>query len=269
MAKETNSLKRPTVKMLESQMNDLARDKGRDVTNVFVDFLDYIIGFFNPLQTPIQGWSEKYEQADNERFYTMMRTYFEVMECELKRNTWYDAFGDLFQSIHVKGNNNAQFFTPPCLCDLMAEASLETYHGEEPTTKTIFGKRIVISDPSCGSGRNLLAAKAIFDRKQWREPYLVCEDVDLTCCKMSAINLAMHGCFGEAICHDTLCEPDKVRFGYIVNETLYPFPTNIPSIRPCNDERRFFGTRIWQERKQRAEVSNTPDKEQPKQLSLF
>ena len=83
MAKETNSLKRPTVKMLESLMNDLARDKGRDVTNVFVDFLDYIIGFFNPLQTPIQGWSEKYEQADNERFFTMMRTYFEVMECEL------------------------------------------------------------------------------------------------------------------------------------------------------------------------------------------
>ena len=51
MAKETNSLKRPTVKTLEGQMNDLARDKGRDVTNVFVDFLDYIIGFFNPLQT--------------------------------------------------------------------------------------------------------------------------------------------------------------------------------------------------------------------------
>ena len=47
MAKELNILNVPTVKMLESQMNDLARDKGRDVTNVFVDFLDYVIGFFN------------------------------------------------------------------------------------------------------------------------------------------------------------------------------------------------------------------------------
>lgn len=269
MAKESNILKAPTVKTLESQMNDLARDKGRDVTNVMVDFLDYIIGFFNPSQTPIQGWSEKYEQADNERFFTMMRTYFEVMDHELKRNAWYDAFGDLFQSIHVKGNNNAQFFTPPCLCDLMAETSIEKYHGEEPTARTTFGKRIVISDPSCGSGRNLLAAKAIFDRKQWREPYLVCEDIDLTCCKMSAINMAMHGCFGEAICHDTLCEPDKVRFGYIVNEAMWPIPAGMPSIRPCSDAGRFFGTRICRERKQKTAESKTSGKDQPKQLSLF
>ena len=77
MTKELNSLKNPTVKMLESQMNDLSRDKGRDVTNVFVDFLDYIIGFFNPLHTPIQGWSDKYDKEDNERFYKMMRIYFE------------------------------------------------------------------------------------------------------------------------------------------------------------------------------------------------
>ena len=86
---------------------------------------------------------------------------------------------------------------------------------------------------------------------------------------MSAINLAMHGCFGEAICHDTLCEPDKVRFGYIVNETMWPFPTGIPSIHPCDDAYRFFGTIIWQERKKKAAASKAPGKEQPKQLSLF
>ena len=269
MAKELNILKTPTVKSLESQIKDIARDKGRDVTNVFVDFIDYIIGFFDPLKTPIQGWGDKYNQADNGRFFTMMRTYFEVMEYQLKKIAWYDAFGDLFQAIHVKGNNNAQFFTPPSLCDLMAETLLENYNGEEPTAKTTFGKRIVISDPSCGSGRNLLAAKVIFDRKQWREPYLVCEDIDLTCCKMSAINMAMHGCFGESICHDTLGEPDKVRVGYIVNETLWPFPSGIPSIRPCYDENRFFGTRIWHERKRQTAESETTDKEQPKQLRLF
>lgn len=260
-------IKTQNVGLIEKQMNDLARDKGRDVTNVFVDFLDYIIGFFNPLGTPIQGWSDKYDKADNERFFTMMQTYFEVMECELAKNAWYDAFGDLFQAIHVKGNNNAQFFTPPSLCNLMAETQLENYNGEEPKTLTTFGKRVVISDPSCGSGRNLLAAKAIFDKKQWREPYLVCEDIDLTCCKMSAINMAMHGCFGEAICHDTLCEPDKVRFGYIVNETAWPIPTGIPSIRPCADNGRFFVTRLWRERKQKKSVNE--GKEQPKQLSLF
>lgn len=257
-----------SIKEIETKLKELSRDKGMDVTNVFVDFLDYIIGFFNPLQTPIQGWSEKYDKADNERFHTMMGTYFEVMETELRHRTWYDAFGDLFQQIHVKGNNNAQFFTPPCLCDLMAETSLETYHGEEPKTMTTFGKRVIISDPSCGSGRNLLAAKAIFDKNKWRDPYLVCEDIDLTCCKMSAINMAMHGCFGEAICHDTLCEPDKVRFGYIVNETMWPFPTVIPSIRPCSDGGRFFGTKLWKERENRNDGKNGNDGK-PKQLTLF
>lgn len=261
--KESKKTK-PSVKEIESQLNALARDKGRDVTTVFVDLLDYIIGFFNPLQTPIQGWSEKYEQADNERFFTMMRTYFEVMECELKKNAWYDAFGDLFQSIHVKGNNNAQFFTPPCLCDLMAETSLSSYHGEEPTTRTTFGKRIVINDCSGGSARNLLAAKAVFDIRGWKEPFLVCEDIDSTCCKMSAINMAMHGCFGEVICHDTLCEPDKVRSGFIINETMWPMPTNIPSIRPCDDERRFFGVGLWKERKRPVDTEG-----KPKQLTLF
>lgn len=267
MAKEVN--KTPTIKGLESQLTSLAWDKGRDVTDVFVDLLDYIIGFFDPWHTPIRGWSDKYDKADNERFFAMMRTYFEVMEHELSTKAWYDAFGDLFQSIHVKGNNNAQFFTPPSLCDLMAETSLDTYHGEEPTAMTTFGKRVVINDPSGGSARNLLAAKAIFDRKGWREPYLICEDIDLTCCKMSAVNMAVHGCFGEVVCHDTLAELDKVRHGYIVNETMWPMPTNVPSIRPCNDTNRFFGPRIWQEMKRRAAANKTPDKDRPQQLTLF
>lgn len=194
----------------------------------------------------------------------MMRTYFELMEYELTKKSWYDAWGDLFMSIHVKGNNNAQFFTPPCLCDLMAETSLSSYHGEDPTTRTTFGKRIVINDCSGGSARNLLAAKAVFDIRGWKEPFLVCEDIDSTCCKMSAINMAMHGCFGEVICHDTLCEPDKVRSGFIINETMWPMPTNIPSIRPCDDERRFFGVGLWKERKRPVDTEG-----KPKQLTLF
>ena len=263
MAKETNSLKRPTVKMLESQLNSLARDKGKDVANVFVDFLDYTIAFLDPSGTPIPGWRDKYYRDDDDSFYAMMSAYFNLMRDELATTAWYDAFGDLFQSIHVKGNN-AQFFTPPCLCDLMAETSLETYHGEEPTKITTFGKRIIIGDPTCGSGRNLLAAKAIFDRKQWREPYLVGEDIDLTCCKMTAVNMAIHGCFGEVVCHDALCEPDSVRFGYVVNETMWPFPSNIPSIRPSSDAGRFMVANFWRERKLKVE-----DAEEQKQLMLF
>ena len=78
-----------------------------------------------------------------------------------------------------------------------------------------------------------------------RRPYVICEDLDYNCVKMSAINMAFHGCFGEAVCHDSLCEPDKVRLGYIINETMYPFPTEIPSIRKEMDPMRFVTTRLW------------------------
>jgi len=65
---------------------------------------------------------------------------------------------------------------------------------------------------------------------------------------MSAINMAVHGCFGECVCHDSLCEPGEVRLGYIVNEMTWPFPTNIPSIRRYTDPRRFVCTAHWLQR---------------------
>lgn len=102
-----------TIKNLEEQLNSLARDSGRDVQGVFVDMLDYIIDFLNPLKILKHDYSEKYGSGGNDRFHSMMYTYFGIMSTELKKKLWYDAFGDLFMSIHVKGNNNAQFFTPP------------------------------------------------------------------------------------------------------------------------------------------------------------
>lgn len=252
-----------TIKNLEEQLNSLARDSGRDVQGVFVDMLDYIIDFLTPQQMLEHDYSEKYGSGGNERLRYIMSAYLGIMSTELKKKLWYDAFGDLFMSIHVKGNNNAQFFTPPNLCDLMAEMSLRDYNGQEPTQKTAFGKRIVINDCSGGSGRNLLAANAIFESKEWKQPYLVCEDIDPSCCKMAAINMAIHGCFGEVICHNTLNEAEKVRCGFIVNETMWPIPTNVPSIRPCNDENRFFCIGVWREKKRQAEHMSS------KQLTLF
>ena len=83
-----------------------------------------------------------------------------------------------------------------------------------------------------------------------RSPYLIAEDLDETCCKMCAVNIALHGWFGEVVCHDTLCEPDKVRRGWIINETMYPFRTNVPSVRRCDDHRRFISVSLFAQKKQ-------------------
>jgi hypothetical protein len=171
---------------------------------------------------------------------------------------------------------------------------------EAKGTETTFGHRVTINDPAAGSSRMLLAGAVIFRQMQHDQlgydaikqsayrPYLVAEDLDYNCVKMSAINMAIHGCFGECVCHDSLCEPGEVRLGYIVNEAMWPFPTGIPSIRRYTDPLRFVSTRLWQQRKQQHEKekctadctstppgtppvhpADTPQKQQPQQLSLW
>jgi hypothetical protein len=98
---------------------------------------------------------------------------------------------------------------------------------------------------------------------------------------MSAVNLAMHGCFGEIVCHNTLSEPDVVRAGYIINETMYPIPTPVPSIRRCTDPHAFVctSTMLDARRKQEAKEQTAEPKaeapieetkpKQPQQLTLW
>lgn len=257
------------MKQLEKLISDFAAVKGEQSISVLEDLLDYIIGYLNPINSKIEGWS--YSKDDNAKFFEMMREYFNALDRHISHCLWYDAWGDMFMSLITKGGNKGQFFTPPSLCDLMAQVALRDYDNEkEPTKTTHFGKRTIISDCSAGSSRNLLAANAIFEKNLWRKPYLVAEDIDALCCKMSAVNMAVHGCFGEVICHDTLTEPCDIKHGYLVNLTMYPFPTNVPSIIKSDDARKFFVTNVWKEEHKQAE-STKEDATTTKatQLTLF
>lgn len=227
---------------------------------VFEGLLDYIIGYLNPSLTPepVEGW--KFKPDDLPTFLEMFRQVCECYKAEIPRRGWYDPFGDLYMAIHSGGGGKAQFFTPPSVAQIVAEANIAGW--DEPTGQpTPFGQRITISDCAAGSGRMPLAGYTVILRKmqtEWgytpvqaeaRRPYICCEDLDYNCVKMSAVNLAFHGCFGECVCHDTLAEPDTVRLGYIINETMYPFPTEIPSIRKEMNPLHFTSTRLWTLRK--------------------
>ena len=86
------------------------------------------------------------------------------------------------------------------------------------------------------------------------------------------------------VCHNTLAEPDKVRLGYIINETMYPIPSDLPSIRRSTNPADFACTSaMFIMRRQNEEsrtkappetpppVSKTEEKERkkPVQLTLF
>lgn len=224
------------MKKLVSLIESFAYDNGKDTKQVLDDLLTYIIGYFDPYPKKNPQWT--YTQEQNVKFYEMMAEYIRIMDEELKHKEWFDAWGDLFMSLTAKGGAKGQFFTPPSLCDLLAKTQVNTDRLPERSCGA-FGKRVTVADPAAGSSRCLLSAYACFVRDKQRQPYLIAEDVDLMCCKMSAVNMMMHGCFGEVVCHDTLAEPKALRVGYIVNEGMYPLQPGLPTIRTSHDAKDF------------------------------
>lgn len=211
MAKyDTPSKLRP----LEKLIMDFSYANGYDPINVFDDFLTYIIHGFSLGAPPLHGW--KYKKQQNIVFMKMVTEWAQLMKCELKEDTdWFDPFGDLYMALVSRGTQQGQgqFFTPVHICDLMVMCT----QGKEKKT----GQRI--GDPTCGSGRLLLAYHV-----RNLGNYLVAEDINRTCCLMTVCNMLIHGCVGEVIWHDSL-NPKNFMGGWKVNPILTW--TGIPTIQ--------------------------------------
>ena len=228
----------------EKQFNRIMNSTHKDAITVFDDLLTFIITAFNPEPKPNPHWT--YSNEHNKMFHQLMVEWISVMSVMIDRRGWYDAFGDFFMANVGKTSQQyrGQFFTPHTVCDFMSKVSLDE-KGEytEPRVDCGgFGKRVIVNDCACGSARLLLAAHATNCERGKRPYYFIGEDIDRMCCKMAAINMCAHGCFGEVVCHDTLKEPDGLNFGYVINEGLYPVP-GCPTIREFEDPTRFVSIR--------------------------
>lgn len=227
--------------MLEKSITSIAHNSGQSVFQTFSDFLDYTIGYFGVGKNAVKDW--KYTKQQNKMFYDALCTLIkDDYKPNIDKRGWCDPLGDSFMDLSSKMDvsNKGQFFTPEGVCDLMARTTLK---GRMPEGQmTSFGRRAVANDCSCGSARNLLAlhSRAMNELKWPKKMYLVGEDIDSTCVKMSAINMAIHGCYGEVVCHDTLTNPTGILFGYVVNETMWPLPCCLPSIRYSENPSDFY-----------------------------
>lgn len=253
------------VRELEKMLRNFTNRNGYEINQVFDDTLRYIIWGFSLDGKPLENW--RYNKEQNSFFWEYLKEWHKVMEKQLRLHDWYDPFGDIYMSC-VAGNcrqsDHGQFFTPMPICDLMA-----AINGNNREKKT----GITCSDPTCGSGRSLIA---------WHVRnlgnYLCAEDIDKTCCLMTCCNFIIHGCIGEVIWHDSL-NPDSYNYGWKINE--YLSAQGKPSIRSIKkEESRIW--RGWQERKnnftteqnklkldkKQEEIDQNPNKN-PIQLSLF
>lgn len=247
-------------------MLDFQHRYGERLYKIYSSLVDYMAGYLDWTGHPVTGWSFTHEQ--NDAFRGMTQTALSAIADGQDEHGWYDLFGDIFMLHLADKDRRGQCFTPEGVANLCAKMSFDKSEIEPAKMPCgFFGTRYILSDPSCGSGRLMLAGSYLFFNEHKEYPYAICEDIDTTCVKQTAINLAVHGFYGEVVCHDSLMKPDNLRFGYIVNEGMHPFHEGLPSLRYSEDPKHFVCTRYWSQMK--GTPNQAEEKKKPIQLTLF
>lgn len=170
-----------------------------DLHKVFEDFLTLSLCAVS--QNPITGKSfdEELYQAtiapykNDELRFNFPKLFAKLvveMEARIDSAEGADVLGEFYE-LHLAKGSRSQFFTPWPVCQFMA-MSLGVSKPDSP---------IRVLEPTCGSGRMLLAAAKHFG--PMNEYYGI--DIDLTCVKMAALNLFLSGIFhAEVMCADAL-----------------------------------------------------------------
>lgn len=205
------------VKLIELHCNKQKVDviRGLDVTT------DYLIDCFDIRYFYKAGGWEKHimeKKQESEELFKVLMIWMEKVSVALENGSWLDFFGEVYESMYQsKGKASAlgQFFTPPAVCDLMAQ-----FCGKSNTAN--------VNDCACGSGRTLLAQWSCAENKKG---YYIGDDIDYQSVKMCALNMMMHGMRGRVVRHDTLTNPILFDIGFELNEIRYPFPTPYYSLR--------------------------------------
>jgi type I restriction enzyme M protein len=169
-------------------------------------------------------------------FYNNENKYMELMEAWLNELTdnletepYYDILGQFYEELvqsRSKSKSLGQIYTPPSVSDLLSEISIDADDN----------KKGISYDPTCGSGRTLMAAHV------HSQGDLICigQDLDLTSCHMAVLNFFSHGVRGSILHMDTLEE--TFYQGWRVNKYLYhgiPVP-HIEEIYTVRDAFDFF-----------------------------
>ncbi len=157
-----------------------------DSSEVFSDFLDYalLVMKWQDQNRNFSYFQEKYKQDHN----LLQQLLDELSSASDNAGEGMkDALGDFFMD-EISHGRNGQYFTPQNICDMMASITLGSISDEQ-----------LVNDPTCGSGRMLLAAGKIN-----RNAIFFGSDIDMNCCKMAVINMLLNTMRGEITCMDAL-----------------------------------------------------------------
>jgi len=192
-------------KEILSQLNSLLQS-GNSSYDIFNDFIDLIL-------FALQGDDESYLKIVHKypntkpighREIDFFHTAFQLLQYEM-RETNSDVLGELYMQWNMSNKYKGQFFTPKNVASMMAQIT-------NPT-----GGRIL--DPSCGSGVMLVEAIKTMKHEDLDKAAFYGQDIDLTCVKMTALNLCFFNVNGYVIQGNTLTmECNKV---YQTGRSIY------------------------------------------------
>lgn len=189
---------------------------------VYADFIDFSIACFSwEGNQDISNRLQRKYDSEYPHFSTLLAEWMKVQKSQLNTDTdWYDTLGTFYEIVSSRHKSSAlgQFFTPPNLVTMMTLIT----GGKKGAKKRI-------QDCCAGSGRMLIAYHANYPGN-----YTFGADIDPICAKMTALNMSLHGCEGQAVCMDSL-NPSDWRFGYRINPFIR-LTGGIPHILPISQE---------------------------------
>lgn len=211
-------------KFIENSLKTLGRRFG--VNEAFRDVVTCIAySFANAVDKTEDRENEylriinKYEENERNLFPQILVALVNEYE---KAEEPIDILGDIYEELGLTKKGSAQFFTPIEVCKVMAKLTIN----KEESKKKIDEKGYInISDPSCGSGRNLYAAYSeLLDSGIDSNKILIeGDDIDLTCCCMTYIGLSLMGANAIVNHQDTLTMKRYDTFytvAYAINKDL-------------------------------------------------
>lgn len=244
MKKKTTTIECATLATLHTEIDRYCRRFGYDHATAFEQLLNLMVHWLE-IEDKSPHVMPRIGNEAAQALVTLMRIFFSALHTELAHRKWVDLFGDYFMEYGANKKDRGQCFTPDSVCDVMARLSLSRKKGTDFDTMRHyvpgFGRKVVVNDCACGSGRLLLAAGSTYRHiTHHNDVYLVASDIDNRCCKQTAINILVHGFYGEVACMDTLMGESSFSHGWIINQGLYPIPFGLPSLTYTTDKSKFF-----------------------------
>lgn len=101
-----------------------------------------------------------------------------------------DILGNIYEELNLIKKGHAQFFTPLEVCKVMAKITINKDENQKALDRQGY---ISVSDPACGSGRNIYATynELLENNVESNKILLIADDIDLTCCCITYIQLSL------------------------------------------------------------------------------